>query len=89
MWIQVPNDNKLFWICADSGMGKSAFAASLCDAFEKRQRLLGVFFCKYGTKSRSDGKSIIKSFAYQCSQALPECLESMREGAKLLNDVSI
>ena len=68
-------------------MGKSAFAASLSHEYSIRNRVLGTFFCKYGLKTRSNGKNIVKSLAYQCYQAMPECLAKMRNGAKRLNEV--
>ena len=74
----------MFWIQAEAGMGKSAFAASLHAYYSIRKRLLGVFFCRYGAKNRSEGKNVIKSLAYQIARRFPESREKMLEGAKLL-----
>jgi hypothetical protein len=71
-------------------MGKSAFAASLIGKSMITDRLLAVFFCKYGQAQRSDGVNIIKSIAYQIVENLPECMPKMKEaGAKLSNSVSV
>jgi hypothetical protein len=73
------SSSKLFWILADAGMGKSAFAASLVRKSILTDRLLAVFFCKYGEAQRSDGANIIKSIAYQIAEKLPECMAKMKE----------
>jgi hypothetical protein len=80
----------LFWVLADAGMGKSAFAASLIGQSILSDRLLAVFFCKYGEAKRSDGVNVIKSLAYQIAENLPECMTKMKEAcAKLSGNVRL
>jgi hypothetical protein len=67
----------MFWVMADPGMGKSAFAASLVEYLRPRQQLLGCFFCKYGQKSRSKAEAILTSIAYQIAESFPETRESI------------
>jgi hypothetical protein len=78
--------SKLFWVLAEAGIGKSAFAASLVCKLILTNRLLAVFFCKYGVSKRTDGANIIKSIAYQIAEKLPECLPKMIEESTKLKD---
>lgn len=84
-------DKKLFWVCAEAGMGKSAFAAAVVQNLTFQHRLLAVFFCVHSDKKRSDAFEVIKSIAYQIAVNLPACRDDIHEGAKTLksNEVAL
>lgn len=73
-WIESrdENESRLFWVQAEAGMGKSAYAASLIFNLRISNQLLGVFFCRYGDKDRSDGENIVLSLAYQIAENYEE-----------------
>jgi hypothetical protein len=61
--------NRVFWVRADPGMGKSAFAASLSKKLKADGRFLGAYFCRY-TVSNESASKIIRSWAAQCCESL-------------------
>ena len=87
-WLET--DEKLLWICAEAGMGKSAYSASLVQYFRLQERLLGVFFCQYGQVSRNNSRHVIKSLAYQIATYLPESRPFIQKGVEsIVNSVSV
>ena len=60
---------RVFWIRAEPGMGKSAFAATLSKRMKAENGLLGAYFCRYTEASESSSK-IIRSLSAQCCENL-------------------
>jgi hypothetical protein len=61
--------NRVFWIRAEPGMGKSAFAATLSKKLKEEKTFLGAYFCRHTVKNESPSK-IIRSLAAQCCENL-------------------
>jgi hypothetical protein len=61
--------NRVFWIRAEPGMGKSAFAATLSKKLKEEKTFLGAYFCRHTEKNESPSK-IIRSLAAQCCENL-------------------
>jgi hypothetical protein len=82
-----PTLSRVFWIQADAGMGKSAFAAALANKLKDESLLLGAYFCQY-TSSNESASKIIRSWAAQCCENLrsvsgssPSCAKTIFERA--------
>jgi hypothetical protein len=61
--------SRMFWIRADPGMGKSAFAAALTKKLKDENLFLGAYFCQY-TSSNESASKIIRSWAAQSCENL-------------------
>ena len=86
-WQHDPSKSRLFWLCADAGMGKSAFASALWQKLHTDEELLGAFFCRFGDYARSDGTKVVQSLAFQIAGALPQCGEGILKGAEDLEEL--
>ena len=86
-WQKDPTVSRLLWLCADAGMGKSAFASALWNQLYTNNELLAVFFCRFGNPARSDSVKIIQSIAFQIASALPECRADILKGAETLDEL--
>eukprot|EP01031_Cornospumella_fuschlensis_P026053 gene26053-31456_t len=70
-WLET--DSRLFWVLADAGMGKSAFAASLVEYLEPRGRLAACFFCRHGHRNRSKEEAVVMSLVLQIAERFEAC----------------
>jgi hypothetical protein len=61
--------NRVFWIRAEPGMGKSAFAATLSQKLKHENVFLGAYFCRY-TEANESFSQIIRSLSAQCLENL-------------------
>lgn len=71
-WLLVPSTSRVFWIRGEAGMGKSAFAAHLIGVLDKKNLLLGCFFCRFGDQKRMSSAALVRSLAAQCACHLSE-----------------
>ena len=62
---------RVFWLQAPSGMGKSVFAAKLCQQLQIQDRLLGYAFLKYSDQHASSPSTILKSLVFQIAERFP------------------
>lgn len=69
-WRIAGDSNKIFWISAQPGWGKSAVAARLAHA--GRARVLAVHFCRRGEARTVDARCVVRTIAYQIATQLPE-----------------
>lgn len=77
----------MFWLCADAGMGKSAFMSALWSRLY-RGSLLGVFFCRFNDVKRSDAIKVVESLAFQIANTtLPECRDDIYQGAEVIQSM--
>ena len=60
---------RVFWLSAGPGMGKSVTMAQLC--FEFKTKLLGAHFCDHRNDRSRSSKNIMLSLAYQLCKRLP------------------
>jgi hypothetical protein len=62
--------DRVYWIRADPGMGKTTFAAALTMKLHVDNRLLGAYFCQ--SNANESASTIIRSWAAQsCQNLLP------------------
>lgn len=62
--------NRVFWLSADPGWGKSAVIGRLAHA--QRARVLAVHFCKHNEIDTQHASRVICSIAYQMASQLPD-----------------
>ncbi|MFM7276056.1 MAG: NACHT domain-containing protein, partial [Gammaproteobacteria bacterium] len=60
--------SRVFWLTGGPGIGKSAFAAHLC---QERPEIKARHFCVHNNADRSDPRKALLSIIYQLSQQLP------------------
>ena len=85
-FLDEPGGSKLFWLKADAGMGKSAFASMAVNIYSGVNRIAGYFFCRFNDVERSNGRNLIKSLAAQIAVNFPECCKAIKEAAEKIND---
>ena len=85
-FLDEPGDNKLFWLNADAGMGKSAFAAMVVNMYSRSNRIVGYFFCRFDDVERSSGRNLIRALAAQIAVSFPECRKAIKDAAEKIND---
>ena len=66
-WLADPQGAPLFWLTAEPGVGKTAFAAWLAGQLSA----VAVHFCQAGIGEKNDPARLVCSLAYQLSQNLP------------------
>ena len=86
-WQKDTSESRVFWLCADAGMGKSAIASALWKQLFTDKDLLAAFFCRFGDASRSDSTKAIQSIAFQMATALPECRADILKGAEAIDEM--
>ena len=86
MFLSEPGGCKLFWLKADAGMGKSAFASSVVTTCQGWKCLLAYFFCRFDDRRRSNGRSLIMALAAQIAENLPACREEIELAAANVTD---
>jgi hypothetical protein len=62
------SSRRVLWITGETGVGKSALAAWLCD---KRPEIAAYHFCRFGNSDRVDARKALLSLAYQLSTQFP------------------
>jgi hypothetical protein len=94
-WMQRPEKhlNKLFWLSAGPGMGKSSLIAELSGQYE--QQLGAIHMCQIRSAETGRPNRVIKSLAYQLARIIPEYKDALNglvdlhphifEGSTLLN----
>lgn len=82
------SNERIFWIEADAGMGKSVFASHIVHEVKKTGRLLAYFFCKSGQKGRSDGESLVMNLSYQIATKYVRHPKCHRAILKALRDIN-
>ena len=69
-WLANQSRSKVFRIEGGPGMGKTAVASFLAHA--TKSSVLGVHFCKSGSKATQDPARLVLSLAYQMATRLPD-----------------
>ncbi len=79
------DDDQVYWICGDPGVGKSAIAAQASLRFEPH--LAARHFCAYDDVALSSARGLACSLAFQLSERLPgyHAWLSRQDLARLLN----
>lgn len=68
-WLGQCDDDQVYWICGDPGVGKSAIAAQASRLFETH--LAACHFCAYDDEVLSSARGVARSLAFQLSERLP------------------
>lgn len=73
--------DKLFWLRAGAGMGKSVFAASLIDRMRREHpdRLIGSVFFNFNDGKKSDPKLMLRSLTFQLVKKFPELSDFVKK----------
>lgn len=69
-WRKSLTDERVFWICAEPGWGKSAVAARL--AHSASARVMAVHFCSHDKPHRNDARLVVRSIAFQMATQFPD-----------------
>jgi hypothetical protein len=69
-WAIEDLNNRVFWLSADPGWGKSAVIGRLAHA--QRARVLAVHFCKHNEEDTQHANRVICSIAYQMASQLSD-----------------
>jgi WD40 repeat protein len=72
--------NRVFWLAAEPGWGKSAVAARLAHA--GRARVMAVHFCKYDRPQTRDASWVLRTVAFQMATQLGEYRELLLKRAQ-------
>jgi hypothetical protein len=68
-WLESRGNSRVFFLVADAGFGKSAISAMLA---HNNPSVLGIHFCQYQDRLRSDPRRIMCTLAYQLSTQFSE-----------------
>ena len=68
--------SRLFWLSGSPGIGKSAFAAYVC---QTRPEVKARHFCVHNHEYRGDPRKALLSIVYQLSQQIPEYAQFLSE----------
>ena len=77
-WLGDPQGAPLFWLTAEPGVGKTAFAAWLTGQL----KVAAVHFCNAGISDKNDPVRLVGSLAYQLSQRLGDGYSEYLQGQK-------
>ena len=69
-WRTSGSANRVFWLSAGPGWGKSAVAARLAHA--ARARVMAVHYCRYNKPSTRDARQVVRTLAFQMATQLGE-----------------
>lgn len=69
-WRHDPARNRLLWLSAAPGMGKTAFASWL--AHTHRANIVAIRLCEYGSTIANEPGAILRAIAYQIARRLPD-----------------
>ena len=81
IWRTSGSTNRVFWLSAGPGWGKSAVAARLAHA--ARARVLAVHFCRYNKPNTRDARKVVRTLAFQMATQLGDYRELLVRLAKL------
>jgi hypothetical protein len=78
-WIKWEEDLEAFimWVYGPAGAGKSAIAQTIAEMCEEEMILLASFFFSRNDSSRSTGKPLIATIAYQITLNLPDARDAI------------
>ena len=79
-WRTSGSPNRVFWISAGPGWGKSAVAARLAHA--ARGRVMAVHFCRYNKPGTRDARQVVRTLAFQMATQLGDYRELLVRQAK-------
>ena len=85
-FLSEPGGSKLFWLKADAGMGKSAFASWVVTTFQGGKCMLAYFLCRFDDMRRSNGRNLVTALAAQIAENLPACREEIELAAANVTD---
>lgn len=88
-WLDRTDDDQVYWICGDPGVGKSAIAAQASLLFGPH--LAASHFCAYDDEALSSTRGLACSLAFQLSERLPgyHAWLSRQDLARLLNQEAL
>jgi hypothetical protein len=72
-WRTSGSPNRVFWISAGPGWGKSAVAARLAHA--ARGRVMAVHYCRYNKPGTRDARQVVRTLAFQMATQLGDYRE--------------
>ena len=79
-WRTSGSPNRVFWISAGPGWGKSAVAARLAHA--ARGRVMAVHYCRYNKPGTRDARQVVRTLAFQMATQLGDYRELLVRQAK-------
>jgi hypothetical protein len=74
-WRTSGSPNRVFWISAGPGWGKSAVAARLAHA--ARGRVMAVHYCRYNKPGTRDARQVVRTLAFQMATQLGDYREML------------
>jgi WD40 repeat protein len=80
-WRTSGSANRVFWLSAGPGWGKSAVAARLAHA--ARARVMAVHYCRYNKPNTRDARQVVRTLAFQMATQLGDYRELLVRQAKL------
>jgi hypothetical protein len=60
-----------YWIYGLPGIGKTSLAHSICDKLDKRNQLIGAFFCQRDDTNSSEPRNILPTLIYKLVEISP------------------
>jgi DNA polymerase III delta prime subunit len=71
--------NNTFWIYGLPGIGKTSLAHSICQTLDKRNQLVGSFFCQRDDTSSSEPRNILPTLIYKLAGISPSFRRTVAE----------
>lgn len=80
------DSDRVLWITAEAGFGKTAFSTYLQ---HQHERAIGIHYCRYDSPKRKDPLMVLQTLIYQISTQIPEYKEilSQEKFKKKLEDL--
>ena len=72
-------DSRVMILTADPGVGKSMFAAKVCQLYHKKHKLAASYFCKFSNSNCRDPHTMLKSLAGQMLRSIPGFKKILRK----------
>ena len=79
-WRTSGSSDRVFWLSAGPGWGKSAVAARLAHA--ARSRVMAVHYCRYNKPNTRDARQVVRTLAFQMATQLGDFRELLVRQAK-------
>ena len=74
-WILNNSKNRVLWLTADAGYGKSAIATHLAN---NNKNVIGIHYCSYNFPKKKNPINVIKTLAYQFQSQLSNYFSEIR-----------
>ena len=83
-WLSEHKENRILWITANAGYGKSALAVYLAN---HHPDVIGIHFCAFNASHRNDPLSVIKTLAYHFQSQIDGYMEEIKDISTNTNDL--